>query len=222
MSTIIAVEKAGQVVVAWDSGRHCHDTRLVHTLGPPKVLAVRDSYIGTAGFTVYYSLLDDYIAGLKRTPALSDERAILRFFVDFSRALRSDYHFVNDEWDEDNPSPFADLGNEFLVVNAHGLFVVREILSVTRFARFCVIGSGAPHAEGALQALYELDLDAREIARRAMDVAIMLDLKSAGPYEIREIARSAARGRKPAGDGRGKRARAKRVDRAGGGTVKAR
>jgi ATP-dependent protease HslVU (ClpYQ) peptidase subunit len=187
MSTILAVEKAGRAAIAWDSMKSCGGTRSVGALGPPKVTRVGASWIGSAGLTAYYTLLEEYVASQAPDPVLDDERSILRFFVRFWRALREDYHFVNDQADADDPSPFADLGAEFLVANARGLFVVKEILSVTRFARFCAIGSGAPHAEGALSVLYELEAEPTKIARKATEVAMEFDAASGGPVEVREI-----------------------------------
>jgi len=186
MSTIVAVEKAGRIAVAWDELSTIGSTRCVNKLGPPKVQRVGSSIVGSAGLSTYRNVLDHYLAS-KKPPVLKDERAIFQFFVRFWRDMRARYHFVNDQADTDDPSPFADMAAEFLVANRHGLFLVKEILSVTRLGKFCAIGSGAPHAEGALQVLYDQDGSAKDIAQTAVQVALEFDAASVGPVQVLEL-----------------------------------
>ena len=89
--------------------------------------------------------------------------------------------------EKEDQTPFADLGSEFLVANPYGLFVVKEILSITRFERYCAIGSGAPHAEGALEAMYDAGRGASELATRAVEIASEFDRGSGGKVETVEF-----------------------------------
>ena len=187
MSTTVAVQKDGRIVIAWDTMSSCGSTRCVNAIGPSKVLRFGASLIGVAGFMVYRNLLDHYLASKKKSPVLKDERSILDFFVEFWRELHSQYHLVDDQSDSEAPSPFADLGAEFLIVNRYGIFRVKEILSVSRFERFCAIGSGAPHAEGALQVLYEDGRSAKDVAEAAVRVALEFDAASGGAVEVRDM-----------------------------------
>lgn len=187
MSIIVGVHKGGRAAIAWDTMKSIGSTRSVHSTGPQKVVRVGASFVGSAGYTVYYNLLDHYI-GSKKAPSLKDERSIFQFFVRFSRDLRNHYHLVNEQSDAQETSPFLDLGAEFMVVNRHGIFLVKEILSVSRFEKFCAIGSGAPHAEGALQVIYDQSGSADEIAERAVGVALDFDAASGGPVEVMAIA----------------------------------
>lgn len=125
-----------------------------------------------------------------------DERSILDFFVRFWRDLHNQYHFVDDQSDSEAPSPFADLATEFLIANPHGIFRVKEVLSVSRFERFCAIGSGAPHAEGALQILYEQEESAKAIAEKAVRVALEFDAASGGEVAVLDVAERVAGRRK--------------------------
>ena len=194
MSIIVAVQKNGRLAIAWDTMSSFGSTRCVNQAGPPKVLRAGASFVGSAGFTVYRNLLDHYLA-LKKTPTLKDERSVFEFFVQFWREMHTQYHFVDDQPNSDDPSPFADLDAEFLVVNRYGIFCVQQILSVSRYERFCAIGSGASHAEGALQVLYQGDADAREIAESAVHVVLEFDAASGGAIEALDVAEQ--RGRQP-------------------------
>ena len=186
MSTIVAVEKAGRIAISWDNMSSTGSARSVNQTGPPKVLHAGPSVIGVAGYTVYRNALGHYLAS-KKPPPLRDEKSIFQFFVQFWRDLRGKYHFVNDQRDDKDTSPFADLGAEFLVVNPYGIVRIEGILNASRFEKFCAIGSGAPHAEGALQVLYDQDGGAQDIAEAAVRVALQFDAASGPPVEVLEF-----------------------------------
>ena len=188
MSTIVAVEKDGRVALATDTLVTVGSTASPNAITLPKVVRADSALIGTAGLSVYYSLLREFFAGEERG-GFTDEAEILRAFVAFWNFMREEYHFVNDQSADDDTTPFVDMEAEFIVASASGLFHVREILSVTRHQRFCAIGSGAGHAEGAASVLYEQNLSAQDIAHAAVDVAMKFDRASGGEvivYELQE------------------------------------
>ncbi len=191
MSTIVAVEKDRRTVIASDTLTTSGPMACVNSLGLPKVTRVGTSLVGSTGFSVYKNVLDHYLSG-KRAPSLKDERAILDFFIRFWKALHEHYHFVNDQSREDDSSPFAELDNEFLVVNRYGIFQVEDILGVTRYERYCAIGSGASRAEGALEVLMGQDISAGEIAAEAIRVAMKFDRASGGDVIVHDVQSGAA------------------------------
>jgi ATP-dependent protease HslVU (ClpYQ) peptidase subunit len=174
MSTIVAVEKDKSTAVAWDGLSMFGSTRRARAVERKKVHRLGDAVVGCAGFSVYQNVLDHYIDSLEPTD-FTCERDVFEFFLDFRRRVTDRYTLVNEQYDRDDLTPFADLGAEFVVASVHGIFVVGEILSVARFDAFCAIGSGAPHAEGALEVLYSQNLTAHEIAKRAVEVAAIYD-----------------------------------------------
>jgi ATP-dependent protease HslVU (ClpYQ) peptidase subunit len=188
MSVVVAVEKVARIALGSDSMTSVGSTRCVSAVGPPKVLRVGPYYIGSAGLAVYRNVLADYLASGK-PPLLRDETEVFRFFVRFWRDLGKRYHFVENQSYRDSPSPFANLDAEFLVAGPHGIFRVKEILSVLRFDKFCAIGSGSPHAEGALHVLYDIGGAPTEIARRAVEAALAFDAASCGPVQVVELRR---------------------------------
>ena len=195
MSTIVAVEKNGRTAIAWDSMTTVGSLRVTNCLDRTKVHRIGSSLLGVAGLSIYGNVLEHYFAA-KRAPSLKDANTIFDFFIKFWRDLRDRYPFVNDQWDDEDPTPFADLDAEFIVANRHGIFGVKEILSVSRFERFCAIGSGASHAEGALEVLYDQPGTAAEIAARSVEVAITYDCKSGAPIDVAEVDATKPRKRK--------------------------
>jgi len=186
MSVIMAVEKDGQIAVATDSLLTVGSSASPNLIALPKVVRVQDTCIGTSGFSAYYPLLDTFIANRDDLDLIS-EAGIQATFVSFWNYLRENFHFVNDQSDDDDITPFVDMRAEFLVAGRAGLFCVREILSVSRYRRFCAIGSGANHAEGAAQVLYDQDLPASVIARRAIEVACQFDRAAGGDVKVYEL-----------------------------------
>jgi len=176
----------GRIAVAWDTGTTIGRTRTTPAAPHAKVIRTGRTLVGVAGFAVYYNILADYLS-VEAVPLLEDETSVFRFFVKLWRDLGERYHMVNDRWDRDDPSPFADVGAEFLVATASGLFRVKETLSVSSLPMYCAIGSGAPHAEGALSVLYKQDKSPRDIAEEAARVAMDFDTSSSGSVEIAEI-----------------------------------
>ncbi|MGB0714504.1 MAG: hypothetical protein ACPGXK_01415 [Phycisphaerae bacterium] len=188
MSTIIAVQKNEQIAIAWDSQHNIGPNLVVNRIGMPKVTRLGQSWVGTTGFSVYANLLAHYMRKVKADDvSLHDESAIFEFLITFWKSIQEDYHMVNNSWDEGDPSPFADLGAEFLVVNRQGIFSAKEILSVNKFERFCVIGSGSPHAEGAAEALYDSTESATAIAERCVNIAKTFDGQTGGEVHVAEV-----------------------------------
>ena len=99
---------------------------------------------------------------------------------------------MNDQSREDDSSPFAELDNEFLVVNRYGIFQVEDILGVTRYERYCAIGSGASRAEGALEVLMRQDMSAGDVAAEAIRVAMKFDRASGGDVIVHDVQSVAA------------------------------
>jgi len=195
MSTIVGVRTEKGTAVAWDEMVSVGPTRCVNATHRSKVSQVGDSLIGIAGLMVYQNILEHYTRG-DAAPRLNDEGSLFEFFLKFWRALHDRYHLVDDQSDSDASCPFADLDAEFLVANRSGLFLVKQIMSVARYEKFCAIGSGAPHAEGALQVLYRENGSAADIAEEAVRVALEFDRSSGGPVNVRDVPRQQTKGRK--------------------------
>ncbi len=184
MSIAVAVRKGGTTVVATDTQESFGDRRVLrNNHHSTKITRVGSSYIAATGWGLYENILGDYLA-TATTPRLRTEREVFAFFVKFWRQLHRRYSFVNDQADNDNKSPFADLDSAFLVVNRSGIFHVSGNMSVTSFKEYYAIGSGSPYALGAIHALYGGKLDAGRIAREACAAAVAYDIYCGGELDL--------------------------------------
>lgn len=179
MTTIAAVEANGKIAIARDSVTTYGGFTTPNQVVTDKVMPVGNAMIGFAGLSVFENLLHHYVADLDKIE-LTDRPSIFSFFLNFWHFMKEECHFVKDDWDDEEPTPFADIDAEFLLVAGGSIFHVKQILSVREYKRFCVIGSGASHAEGALDVLYDPAGDPVEIARRALEVAARYDRGTGG------------------------------------------
>lgn len=189
MSIAVAVQKDGATVIAADSQENFGDRKVLqdnHRL--VKILTVGTAYMALTGWGLYENILEDYLARAG-TPRLHDRLSVFRFMVRLWREMHRRYSLVNDQPHQDDPSPFADLDSSFLVASRGGLFYVSSNMSVTRFEKYYAVGSGSSYALGALHALYDTDLDAEEIARRACAAAVAFDIYCGGPVDVYRVGR---------------------------------
>lgn len=186
MTVAVAVQKNDQLVLAADT--------LVHFAGQffpfencdtEKIFRTGKSILAWSGWALYAELLDAFLSE-SRPFELDSERAVFRFFVAFWRSMREDYGFMRHTASRSDP-PFVDLDSTFLICNRGGIFRISGNMDVTRFKQYTAIGSGSKYALGALRALYEQDLDARELAVRAVEVGIDFDVYCDGKIDVLEV-----------------------------------
>jgi len=192
MSIAVAVSKHGKTVVAADTQENFGDRKVLRTNHrSAKIMKVGASYLAQTGWGIYENILTDYLSKAE-APRLRNETEVFTFFVRFWRQLHKKYSFVNDQADDDDKTPFADLDASFLVVNRSGIFLVSGNMSVTQFNEYYAIGSGGSYALGALHALYNQDLEAEEIARGACGAATNFDIYCGGELDLYHVRGGAA------------------------------
>ena len=186
MTIVVAVRKGKRTVLAADSM-----TSFGSEKQPPENLAVRklrqvgSAWLGFSGWGIYEQILDDVLTA-RRTPALTSQRAVFRFFVSLWHQLKERYTYVNEQG-EDKDTPFADLDASFLIASRKGIWMVSSNLTVTPFQRYQAVGGGAPYALGALHSLYDREGDAGTLARAAIEAASAFDVHCGGAIQVEEV-----------------------------------
>lgn len=185
MTIAVAVRKGGQTVIAADTQSNFgHNRAPLGNHRTQKILTLGANHLATSGWGLYANILNDFLAR-KRTPKLDSEGDVFRFFQTFWKALHEQYTMVNDQCqNEEERSPFGDLDASFLLVNGAGIFFVSSDTSVTAFQQYYAVGSGAEFALGALHALYDGDLDAETLARRACAAAMAFNVYCGGEVDV--------------------------------------
>ena len=183
MSIAVAVRKNGKIALCTDSQTALGGERVpAENCVDRKYLKIGDAYLAATGWTLYSNILEDVLRRRRSQPRLDSEARIFGFFNELWQLLHDRYSFVKDQAHEDDDgSPFGSLDSSFLVVCARGVFAVSADLAVTRYERYFAIGSAAPVAMGACNALYAENMDAIGIARRAAEAAIAHDVYCGAP-----------------------------------------
>jgi ATP-dependent protease HslVU (ClpYQ) peptidase subunit len=184
MSIVVAATKNGRTAIAADSLTLFGESQ---TASDPnsvtlKVRRIGAALVGSAGWGVYDMILDNFLAD-RAEPDLTTEQTIFSFFVDLWQALHDRYTFVNDQA-SGKDSPFGDLDTSFLIASTGGIFKVSNDLDVCRFHQYWAIGSGADYALGAMHTLYDQELDAEALVRRATETAIQFDVHCGGQVTL--------------------------------------
>ena len=186
MSIVLAVKKNHEIVVAADSQTNFGSQVVTfdnHSVS--KIRSVADSLLASTGWSLYDNIFDDFLE--RNSPkTLADRKAIFSFFLKLWREMGEKYSLVNEQCNEDD-SPFGDLDASFLVVNRSGIFHISSDMSVVDFRQYYAIGSGSDYSMGAMHALYNQDLDAETIARRAIEAAIALNVYCGGETQVHKI-----------------------------------
>lgn len=182
MSIVVAVKKDGLISVASDTQASFGETTVpIKNHKAHKIRRFNTSIIGKCGWALYENILDDYLD--KKNPPLTDQKQIFKFFREFWKDLHLRYAFVNDQCDDDERSPFGDLDASFIIAHDGGIFNISANMNITEFKEYYAIGSGADFALGALYSLYDSDLNAAELAKKAVQTAMAFDLFCGGDIE---------------------------------------
>ncbi len=186
MSVALALKKNRQIILAADSQHNFgSSTPARGNILESKLRKFGNAYIATTGWGLYRDILEHY-ENENPNISLDSKKAIFSFFIQLWKDLHQRYSFVNDQSDDHN-TPFGDLDSAFLIVANGQIFHVSGNMNVTEFHHFHAIGSGSAYALGALHVLYDMDMDAREMAEKCLGSAITYNIYCGAPIDVVEL-----------------------------------
>jgi ATP-dependent protease HslVU (ClpYQ) peptidase subunit len=182
MTTIAVARKGGQVAIATDSLVTFGDTRLPHGYeSNDKVFRIGSSWVGMAGTTAHFPVLQKALGGLSGAELQLDSRdAVFETFLKLHPKLKETY-FLNPK--EEDADPYESSQFTVLIANASGIYGVYSYREVFEFDRFWAIGSGRTFALGAMHATWDGRRSAREIAEIGVRAGCEFDKNSDGPVK---------------------------------------
>jgi len=188
MTTIVVVRKADEIAIASDSLVTFGEVRLPGEYeANQKIIQVGDSYIGLAGSTAHFAVVQRVLSEMGELKLHSREEV----FDAFHRAhsLLKEKYFLNPKEDEGDPYESSQI--TAVIANPSGIYGVYSLREVFRFERFWGIGSGRNFALGAMHASYDRFRSARTIAVAGVKAGIEFDKSSSGPHRVFSIAEKA-------------------------------
>jgi ATP-dependent protease HslVU (ClpYQ) peptidase subunit len=187
MTTLVVVKKAGVAAIAADTltkwGAIKESAR--HVVNHSKLIRIGDTWLAVTGYSTFVLILQDYFSDPESPADFGSPLEIFRTWQALHGALKETY-FLQDGEDKDDDLESSQM--DVLIANPQGIFGVAEHRTVQAYARFAAYGSGAEIALGAMHALYDSDLDAETLARRALEAAAEFDDRTGLPIEVRVIA----------------------------------
>ncbi|MGO4396448.1 MFS transporter [Variovorax sp. M-6] len=187
MTTVVAVRKGGQVVMAADSLVTFGDTRLSHRAEANRKLfmvndAAGQSIFAVAGAAAHFLVLQHALAA-QPTEALrfGSKDEIFHTFRLLHPVLKDSFFL---QTKEDEHEPYESSQFTMLLANASGIFGIYSYREVFEFKQFWSIGSGRSFALGAMHAVYDKARSARDVAEAGVAAACEFDRNSAEPVDV--------------------------------------
>ncbi len=187
MTTLVAVRKAGQAVIATDALITFGDTRLGSRFeANEKIFKVETpaggSYIGMAGTAAHFPVLRKAMAALPKDQLrLGSKDEVFDTFHKLHPVLK-DIFFLQTK--EDDNDPYESSQFSALIANASGIYGLYSYREVFEFKEFWAIGSGRSFALGAMHATWGKAKTAREVALAGVHAGCEFDKNSGGPVEL--------------------------------------
>ena len=187
MTTVVAVRKGGQVVMAADSLVTFGDTRLSHRAeANQKLFMVNDaggqSIFAVAGAAAHFLVLQHALAAQPpEALRFGSKDEIFRTFTLLHPVLKDSFFL---QTKEDEHEPYESSQFTMLLANASGIYGIYSYREVFEFKQFWSIGSGRSFALGAMHAVYDKARSARDVAEAGVAAACEFDRNSAGPVDV--------------------------------------
>jgi ATP-dependent HslUV protease subunit HslV len=182
MTTCVVVKKGKDIAIAADTLVTFGDLRLSQTYeSNDKIFQIGDSYVAMEGTTAHFPVMRKLLSEMGEECRLCNRDQVFDTYTRVHQILKEKY-FLNPKEDEEDPYESSQLVS--LIANPHGIFGVYSYREVFSFERFWSIGSGRSFALGAMYAVYESDLSAKEIAEIGVRAGAEFDKNTAAPFHV--------------------------------------
>ena len=160
MSTIVVARKGATACIAVDSLTSFRYLKMASAYSDStKIQTVGESFVATIGCTAHQLVLKSLFDHEDEPPQFRTTMEIFEYFREAQSRLITDYHLL----------PHGDKDNEYetnklnlLIANPHGIFGMLSMREVYEYKRFWAMGSGGDFAIGAMFAVYDSALTAKE------------------------------------------------------------
>src|SRR3954453_17492057 len=182
MTTLVAVRKNDEIVIAADSLTTFGDTRLPADFDSSfdKIVRHKGTYVGLCGSAAHQLVFQSLLAKHADLD-FSTKGAIFETFRKLHPILK-EQHFLNPKEEEDDPYESTQI--TALIANAYGIFGVYSMREVFEYTQFWAAGSGREFALGAMQALYARPRTPEAIAKAGVEAGAIFDKNSALPLTM--------------------------------------
>lgn len=193
MTVITAVQKGNEIAIACDTQTTSSDLRYKITAdyraNSNKLLTYGDSIIGHSGSNAIKQILESLFYEEGDAPALASRDEIFQWLLSIQPKLKETY-LIKASGDSKNQPVESNQVSIALVANPHGIFSLNGYREVNQFLKFWAIGSGQHFALGAMQAVYDRELSAAQVAEAGVLAATEFCPYSAKPVHVKMVQRA--------------------------------
>ncbi len=175
MSILCGVVKGDLGAIASDSQHNCGSLKIMakYQKTKGKFHKVNNSFIGHVGWCSIGNIIQHLIIKQPKLLKLNNKMEIFESFLKIHKTMKDDYFIETSEGDDDQPVESNQINA--LILNSNGLFNVDSYRNINEYHIFWAIGSGQSYALGAMNAVYNLDYTAQEIAEIGVTAATEFD-----------------------------------------------
>ena len=137
-----------------------------------KLLRVSDSVIGIVGWKAMSTMLETIINEKGGFFVLDDRKKIYKSLMNLHKEMKENYFL---ETSEDSDQPVESLQLDALIINKNGIYAISSYREVNQYSRFWAIGSGYRYSLGAMEALYDKVVDAKDLVAAGVYAAAKFD-----------------------------------------------
>jgi len=186
MSVICGAIKKGLIAISGDTMQSFGSMRVSskHRMHANKIYPVNGSYIGIVGWNAISDMLEHIMKKDKKLFCLNNRMEIYTTLMHLHAKMKGDY-FIETKEDEDQPVESNQL--DALIINPNGLFQIGSYREVHEYKTFWAIGSGRQLAMGAMHALYEKKVSAKEMVEAGVKAAADFDDSCGLPLKTKVI-----------------------------------
>ncbi len=187
MSTIVVVKKGQDCCIAADSMTSFGDMQLSapYDKHHDKIQVFGNVRMGIVGSAAHTLVVEGAMFHPDLEPDFTSRQAIFATLTRLHKILKEDYYLSPKEIEDD---PYESTHIDAVITSPKGIFGIYSLREVYEYNRFWAVGSGAPYALGAMQALYaDPKKSARDIAKSGVDAGAEFDGASALPMTVRTL-----------------------------------
>ena len=174
MSIVCAAIKNDEIAIAADTQMSMGSlvTTAEDLKNCDKLLRVNDNVIGMVGWTAMSAMLETIISEKGGLFVMDDRMKIYRSLMNLHKEMKANYYL---ETDENKSQPVESLQLDALIINKNEIFEIGSYREVNQYLRFWAIGSGSRYSLGAMEALYDNAIDAKELVETGVYTAAKFD-----------------------------------------------
>ena len=174
MSIVCAAIKNDEIAVAADTQMSMDSIAITaeDLKNCDKLFRVNDSVIGSVGWKAMATMLETIISEKGGLFVMDDRKKIYRSLMNLHKEMKENYFLETDEYDS---QPVESLQLDALIINKNGIYAISSYREVNQYSCFWAIGSGYRYSLGAMEALYDKVVDAKDLVAAGVYAAAKFD-----------------------------------------------